>query len=142
MSQILNRVSSFNTRDEKIAWLRSNWSPAFGQLLKYAFDPKIKWTLPEGAPPFEEMKDYDNPTGLYAEVRRLYLFIEGLAPPMKAAKREDLFKGVLEFIEKDDATLLIAVKDKTPLADGVNRKLIDDAYPGLLGPMSVEFDPT
>ncbi len=67
--------------------------------------------------------------------------IEGRAPDMKPTKRENLFKGILEFVEPGDAALLLAVKDRRPLAEGITAKFIDEAYPGLLGPMAVQFDP-
>lgn len=101
-------------------------------IIKLALDPNIKFLLPEGAPPFKSFEG-DEGGMLYAETRRLYLFVEGGNPNLTQKKREALFIGLLESLCKEDAELLILMKDKK-LYPGITANLIRKAVPGLLSP--------
>ena len=73
----------------------------------------IKWALPEGTPPY---KENDAPAGtehttLFTEARRLWHFVEGADTILSKTKKEMMFIQLLEGLHKDDAALLIAVKD-------------------------------
>ena len=103
------------------------------RLLKYTFDPNIEFDLPEGAPPYKENDVIDeDDSGLYAEDRRLYLFIKGGNPDLKPVKREMLFIELLENINPKEAKVLLAVKDKKLPYKGLTKKLVEEAFPGLL----------
>ena len=113
--EILTKVNNAKDKPKKIAVLKEHDSVALRQVLKGAFDPKIKWDLPEGTPPF---KRNDAPAGtehtsLFAEARRLWHFVEGADPNLTKAKREMMFIQLLEGLQEDDADLMIAVKEKT-----------------------------
>ena len=86
---------------------------ALRMLMQYAFDPAIKFALPEGEPPFK--KDAApigmSPANFVQEFRRFYIF----APQKELAqpRREQLFVQLLENIHPDEAKVLLAVKDQT-----------------------------
>ena len=113
--EILTKVNNAKDKPAKIAVLKKHDSVPLRQVLKGAFDPKIKWDLPEGVPPF---KRNDAPAGtehtsLFSEARRLWHFVKDADPNLTKAKREMMFIQLLEGLQEDDADLMIAVKEKT-----------------------------
>ena len=114
MSEVLTKVNNAKDKPKKIEVLRENDSVPLRQVLKGAFDPKIKWDLPEGTPPY---KENDAPAGtehttLFQEARRLWHFVEGADSKLPKTKKEMMFIQLLEGLHKDDAALMVAVKDK------------------------------
>ena len=132
LAEILKKASEIEKKADKIEWLRRNDSPALRALLKYAFDPKVKFLLPEGTPPYKPNELPDLQSVLYSELRKLYLFIEGGNDNLKPTRREYLFIQLLENLDKEDAELIAAVKDKKVPYKGINKKFVDEMYPGLL----------
>ena len=70
---ILKEIASKSKKDEKKeVLLKYANNGAFREILKYAFDPNIKFLLPPGNPPYNSVvDDSDNPTYLYGLVRKL-----------------------------------------------------------------------
>jgi len=132
LAEILKRASDLEKKQERIQFLYQYDSQALRALLKYAYDPKIKFLLPEGAPPFKKNDLPDLQSVLYSELRKMYLFIEGGNPNLKQVRREYLFVQFLENLDKDDAELILAVKDKKIPYKGITKKFIEEVYPGLL----------
>jgi hypothetical protein len=133
IAKTLEKCCEFEKKDEKIAALRANAdrSPIIFQILKYMFDPNIKFLLPKGSPPYKEL-DFDEPGRLYVEARKLYLFIEGGHPTLTQLKRESLFISLLENISPEDAKLLVAMKEKKSPYKGLTKNLVSTAFPGLI----------
>ena len=132
ISEILKLVSEQKTTQEKVNVLQKWNTPVLQMILKYALDPSIKWALPKGDPPYKPSEFDDTQSMLYQEARRLYLFLEGGNPNLTNLKKEQLFIGLLESLDKDDAKLLLAVKEKKIPYKGINSKLVNTAFPGLL----------
>lgn len=132
LAEILKKASEIEKKADKIEWIRRNDSPALRALLKYAFDPKVKFLLPEGAPPYKPNELPDLQSVLYSELRKLYLFIEGGNDNLNPTRREYLFIQLLENLDKEDAELIAAVKDKKVPYKGITKKFVDEIYPGLL----------
>lgn len=132
ISSILKTVSEGKTVNDKVALLQQLATEPVLIILKYAFDPSIKFILPEGAPPYKPCEFLDQEGRLYAELRRLYLFVEGGNPSLTKVKREFLFIQLLESIDKQDAELLCAVKDKKLPYKGLTVSVVKKAFPGLL----------
>ena len=131
ISEILTKVNNAKDKPKKIAVLRENDSQPLRQILKGAFDPKIKWDLPEGRPPYTEN---DAPAGtehttLYTEARRLYYFVEGAANLSKT-KKETMFIQMLESLHADDAKVLLAVKEKelNKVYKGLTAECVKEAF--------------
>lgn len=133
LSEILEEVSKVKKKEERIEELRKHGdNRALLQILQYAFDPRVKWLLPEGTPPFKKNEYIDQESNLYAEMRRLYLFVEGGNPNLTTTKREMLFIGLLETVAPADAVLLCAVKDKKLPFKTITAEIVNEAFPGLL----------
>lgn len=132
IDSVLKEVDAKKTKKEKIAHLQYHrQNKVMIRLLKYVFDPKIKFALPEGTPPYKP-SDFEDPSAIYREDRRLYLFVEGGNPNLNPLRREMLFIEVLETVHPDDAKLLLAVKDKTLPYKSITEKLVKEAFPKLL----------
>jgi hypothetical protein len=127
----LQKCCEYETRDQKIESLRANGNPAMFAVLKHMFDPNIKFLLPKGDPPFNAL-EFDEPGRLYVEARKFYLFIEGGHDSISQNKRESLFISLLENINKEEATLVLAMKDKKSPIKGLTKNLVATAFPGLL----------
>lgn len=132
ISSILKLCAEGKTVNDRVTLLQQNVSDPVLIILKYAFDPNIKFILPEGSPPFKPCEFLDQEGRLYSELRRLYLFVEGGNPSLTKAKREFLFIQLIESIDKQDAELLCAVKDKKLPYKGITASVVRTAFPGLL----------
>jgi hypothetical protein len=101
-------------------------------VLKSAFDPKIKWLLPEGDVPY---KRNDAPEGtehsvLAYEARKLYHFMEGGNADITQGKRETMFIQMLEGLHESEADVLCAAKDKVlhQKYKGLSEPVVKEAF--------------
>ena len=131
---ILKEIASKSKKDEKKeVLLKYANNGAFREILKYAFDPNIKFLLPPGNPPYNSVvDDSENPTYLYGLVRKLYLFVEGGNPNLKPARREYLFIEFLESLHPSESDLLLQVKDKKIKCRGLTYNLVKETFPNLI----------
>ena len=131
ISWILDFTSKLPNEEEQIKCLRANDNSAIKTILKFCFDPNIKWLLPEGDAPYKpcEYPNIDNM--LYGEARRLYLFVEGGNPNLTTLKRESMFVDLLQSINPEDAKLLVAIKDEKFPYKGLTAATVLKAFPGL-----------
>ena len=136
ISEILRAIEKESNSVVKVQILRMNDSPALREILKYGFEPSIKWLLPAGAPPYSKSEEVGSETRLFAEARKLYLFVLGGNPNLDQVRREQLFITLLETIHPNDAEILVELKDKK--YQGLNGYIINNAFPGLL---NIEVNP-
>ena len=132
VAEILEKTSGMTSRSDRIRMLQENNSVALQTVLRGAFDPSIKWLLPEGEPPYKPNDLVDQEHIFYHECRKMYLFVEGGNPDLKQLRREALFVQLLETVSANDAKLLLAIKDKHLPYPGVTPDIIKEAFPGLL----------
>ena len=111
--EIFTQVNNAKDKPKKIEVLRKYDSQGLRQLCKAAFDPSLVWEIPEGTPPFmqNDVPEGTDHTSLLDEARKLYLFIKG-GSNIPKVKKETLFIQMLEALHKDDAQVLIDIKDK------------------------------
>jgi len=122
-----------NKKDKKEILLKHGNNGALREILKYTYDPNIKFLLPPGNPPYKSVvDDSENPTYLYGLVRKLYLFVEGGNPNLKPNRREYLFIELLESIHPKEAELLLQVKDKKLKCNGLTYNLVKETFPELI----------
>lgn len=127
----ISKIKNFQERQNALASCANN--RALIQILHAAFHPEVKFILPDGAPPFTKLeKSVDAQGTLYREAKKLYIFIDGLAPNIHQLKRETLFVQLLEALDPDDADLMLAVKDKQMPYKGITYDLVHSTFPGLL----------
>ena len=111
---IFEDIAKAKSITERKKILLEHGSNPLKELLKYAFHPDIKFLLPEGAPPYKTVGSPDeyNPTYLYPNIRKLYLFVEGGNEGLTTLRREQLFIQLLEELHPKEAEVVIQVKDK------------------------------
>ncbi len=138
ISEILKEVETYPAQVDKIEFLRKNDSHVLRTILQCAFDPAIKFLLPEGVPAGYKPEPFgDAQNMLYARCRELYLYIEGGHKTLDQEKREKLFLAFLMSIDAEDAQLMCAVKDKHIPYRGVTPELVSMAFPGLLSVVNI-----
>ena len=131
---IFEDIAKAKSITERKKILLEHGSNPLKELLKYAFHPDIKFLLPEGAPPYKTVgspSEY-NPTYLYPNIRKLYLFVEGGNDGLTTLRREQLFVQLLEELHPKEAEVLIQVKDKKLKYRGLTYKLVKETFPDLI----------
>lgn len=131
--EILKLASEQKTTEQKIEVLRKHGTAELCSLINLAYDPNVKWLLPEGNPPYTPNPYPDQENRFQSEIRRMYLFVSipGVGDPnMTQLKREKLFVELLETIHPEDAKLLLAVKSGKVPYKGLTRALFAKAWPG------------
>jgi hypothetical protein len=132
ISEILAEVEKAPAK-EKVAKLQSYDSMPLKVILQYALDPRIEWLLPIGIPPYTPCEHLDQHGNLHREIRKLHNFIKGGGhPDMHALRREVLFIQFIEALDPEDAILMCNIKDKKIPYKGINAKLVNSAFPGLI----------
>ena len=128
--EIFTKINNAKDKTQKIAVLKQFDNQAMRQLLKAAFDPKIKFDLPEGNPPYikNEAPAGTEHTSLASEARKLYHFIVGGNNTINKLKKETMFIQMLEGLHADDAEVLMAIKNKN----------LNNVYKGLTAQMVKE----
>lgn len=128
---ILKECSEPKSVKDRVQLLQQNGFPVVQQILRYAFDPNIKFLLPEGDPPYKPNEYVDQEGILFSEARKLYLFVEGGNNNLTKNKREMLFIQFIEGIDKNDAILICAIKDKKLPFKTLTKDIVKQAFPNL-----------
>ena len=131
LSEIVTKATELKTKEEKIAWLRKNEGVPLKTILKYMYDPRIEFLIPDTPPPWKK-NGYVGVEGmLYKETRRLRIFIKGGGyDQLDKVKREQLFISLLEDVDDKDAELLCKMIAQKPLK-GLSRAVVAEAFPDL-----------
>lgn len=132
--EIFAKFEELKTREERINFLRSNYTRQFKDFLRGSFDPNVvfKVKIPLYRPALEpEGLNYST---LHNEIDRIYLFIEGHPKTpigITEDKKEHVLKNMLEAIHKKEAELLLAMLKKNLKVKFLTAKLVKEAYPDI-----------
>ena len=131
---IFEDVAAANSIKARKEILLENESKPLKEILKYAFHPDIKFALPPGKPPYKTIGSPDeyNPTYLYPNIRKFYLYIEGGHDGLTQLRREQLFIQMLEGLHPKEAEVVIQIKDKKLNYRGLTYKLVKTTFPEIL----------
>lgn len=132
VAEFLENVSKLKTKAEKVAALKHNDSTVLRMVLQGAFDPNVKWSLPEGTPPYKPNELVDQEHIFIRESRKLTYFIQGFYPNLKQIKRESMFIELLESVAPKDASMLCAIKDKKFPFKGITIDVVKEAFPDMI----------
>jgi hypothetical protein len=137
--EILQQVADAKPADRASILRKFPDNQLLKDVLELNFHPTVEFDLPAGAPPY---KVNPQPIGLtdsnlYAEWRRAYLLIKGHPKRPVGIKRlqvENIFIQILEGVHKDEAEMMIALKDKALAKKykGLTEKVVREAFPTLL----------
>ena len=137
---VLEQVSAASTKTEKVEILKRYNCLGLRDILKGAFDDTIEWELPKGVPPFttNTSNEGHTPTTLDRATPKLAYFVKGhpSCTQLKPMVRERMFLEILEGVPKEEAELLIAVKEKKleKKYRGLTKDLVLEAFPKLIDP--------
>jgi len=131
---IFEEIASANSFEARQKVLKDNESNPLKDLLRYAFHPDIKFALPDGDPPYKCIGSPDeyNPTYLYPNIKKFYLYIEGGHDGLTPLRREQLFVNMLEGLHPAEAKVVLQVKDKKLKFRGLTYKLVKTTFPEIL----------
>jgi hypothetical protein len=132
MAEFLENVSKMKKREEKVDILKRATSFALRTILQGAYDPKIKWLLPPGIPPYKPNDIQDQEGVLLRECRKLNYFVEGGAAVRSQSQREMMFIELLENVAPADAKLLCSIKEKKLPYKGITADIVKEAFPDLI----------
>lgn len=144
-SDILKTANSFSEDAERITYLRENATVAVKEMININFNENIKFLLPEGSPDlntddefrpngsyFPNLASSDDGANLNYEIRKMYLFVEGLSPEnLSQIKRETLWIQLINSLAPDEREDISLVKDKKLHEKYVNlsHKLCHETFP-------------
>jgi hypothetical protein len=133
--EILTRVSTRQTKEERIEVLKQHNCLALRDILKGGFDDTIEFILPEGVPPYEPSPEENPPSTLHKVSKNFrYFAVGGPGERLPKARVEQMLIRMLEVIHPKDAELVIAVKDKQLAGRyrGLSKKLVQETFPTLI----------
>jgi hypothetical protein len=134
IAEIFKEIKAAKNRKDRIELMQKQKNnQAFLSILRLQFDSRFKFALPPGKPSGlaeNKIEPGMGQLGLEQYYKKLYLFLEGTTN-IKQYKRESMFLSVLEALDKEEAELLVAVKDKK-LDSGITKKLVEEVFPNLL----------
>ena len=111
--EVIEEARKKRTKSEKIEVLRANESWALKDILRGTFDDSIQWNLPPGTPPYNPNEPHSAPGNLLRENLKFKYFVKGgRGDQLMKAKREQIFIGILETVEPQDAELVIGMINK------------------------------
>lgn len=134
LHEILEKVNAYKLRGKKIDFLKSyNNDFCLTSILQLNFNPHVKLSLPEGAPPF---KRDDSPVGYtQGRLKPQILKLANLLPHKNIIqiKKEKIFCEILESIHGKDADVIVAAKDKKleTIYPGITIDIVREVFPRL-----------
>ena len=131
VAEFLDKISKLKKKEDKVNALKANDSFVIRTVLQAAFDPRIKWNLPPGNPPFKKNDLVDQENVLIKDARKLVYFVEG-GPNLKPIKRETMFIEFLESLAPADADMILSIKEKKFPFKGLTEDMVREAFPNLL----------
>lgn len=114
INEIFKKASNGNVKKKKVDVLKQYDTPQLRMICKAAYDPNLKWLLPEGDVPYieNEAPEGTEHSRLENNAKTLYHYIKGGNDKLPQFKRENMFIQLLESLHKDEAKFLILVKDQ------------------------------
>jgi|ERR1019366_5676173 hypothetical protein len=162
LSTILKKCGSENSKELKIKALREHKDNiSLMELFKFAFDPRIKFLLPQAKVDYKVTLLLDQDERLYREVFKLvnlcvleenFTDLDGkgrkvithggptkrdassgeIVASMSQLQRERIFIQTLESIYPSDAEMLMNVKNKQIGIRGITENTVRLAFPGMI----------
>lgn len=132
IAEIVKKTVDAKGKDEKVKVLQQNNSQPLRMILRYTYDPEIKFLLPDVRPPWNRNGLVDVHGMLYTEARRLKIFLVGgpYDGKLNKLKMETLFINLLESVDDKDAEILANMIEKKAIK-GITKTVLEEAFPGI-----------
>jgi len=131
---ILKRVDEAKSRKEKIEVLQTYNHRGLRDVLQGAFDDSIEFNLPKGDAPYTPGSEHTFGSTLLKQSKRFKYFVKTPQRPKANVKIETIFIQMLESLHPEEAQIVVWMKDKSldGKYKGLTKKLVTDAFPGLI----------
>lgn len=138
--EVLKNASEIKDISKRVQYLQKNGSPALQQILQYAYNPLYVSKLSDDDIEDVLKADYKPPYGalghtethLFMEYKRLYLFFTNSTVNLDVKELKSRLVQLREVLHAEEFDVLIAMLKKAPLARGVNKAVVKQAFPKLL----------
>jgi hypothetical protein len=133
--ELFEEFQKLTKKADKIKYLQEtgNKVPAFKDVIRGAFDPRLKFILPKGKPPFTPNRPESVPSSLRRLHRQFGDYVEGARSSEQPSwKIERSFIQLLESIFAEDALIVIDMVNKKSPSKGLTKKLVQEAFPNML----------
>lgn len=132
ISEIIKGTVELTDKTKKVEFLQKHNSVPLRTVLKYTYDKKVEFLLPDVRPPWKKNGLVDVGGMLYTEARRLKIFTKGgpYDGKLKQLKMEVLFINLLESIDDNDAEIVANMLEKKPIK-GLPVSVIEAAFPNI-----------
>jgi hypothetical protein len=131
LAEIMFEAAAAANHRERVEVLRKNDSTALRRVFKLMYDGE--WDLPEGWKPVYTPSIYlDQEDALFQSMRMMDKFLVNGYPGLTQEKKQLLFVQLLEKCDKEDALLLIGMKNGKLPWKGLGPATVREAFPGLL----------
>tara|TARA_A100001234_G_C12558440_1_gene356293 strand:- start:280 stop:693 length:414 start_codon:yes stop_codon:yes gene_type:complete len=129
--EVMQEVAKAKKKTDKVSILKQNETWALKDIIRGSMDKTIKWSLPDGEPPYTPAESHNHPTDLKRQNVKFKYFVQGMFMDTPKFKKERMFLEMIEGVHPEDAKLVIGmINKKTP--KGITRAVVEEAYPGLL----------
>lgn len=131
--EVLDAAAAAKTKAERIKILQTYDTWALKDVLRATYDDVIQFNLPPGRPPYVPCQEGSIPSNLLKVHKQFtYIVKGGQGDKMHNFKREKKFIDMLEAVHPKDAEVLLKMINKESLGKGITKKLVQEAYPGLI----------
>jgi hypothetical protein len=132
--EIFEKVAEVHSQKQKAEILRQYNNRAVRDVLKGAFDDTVQFVLPEGTPPYTPGSSESPGSSLLKQSKKFRYFVVSSDRSKSDPKVEKIFIQLLESIHPKDAEIVVKMKDKDlkGMYHGLTKKLVQDAFPGLI----------
>ncbi len=136
--EVFNELSNINSFHDRVAYLQEHQSYSIRTIIQANFNPHIQFDLPYGSPPFngDDMPPENSLGRIDKQIKVLgSLIIQGNpSVGLERIRKETKFLQLIESINRKDADIIIAMKDKKleeafPILD---RTLAKAAFPDMV----------
>ena len=129
--EVMQEVAKAKKKTDKVSILKQNETWALKDIIRGSMDKTVKWSLPDGEPPYTPAESHNHPTDLRRQNVKFKYFVQGMFMDTPKFKKERMFLEMIEGVHPEDAKLVIGmINKKTP--KGITRAVVEEAYPGLL----------
>ena len=129
--EVMQEVAKAKKKTDKVSILKQNETWALKDIIRGSMDKTVKWSLPDGEPPYTPAESHNHPTDLIRQNVKFKYFVQGMFMDTPKFKKERMFLEMIEGVHPEDAKLVIGMINKeTP--KGITRAVVEEAYPGLL----------
>lgn len=129
IAETINELNKFEKDEDQVEWLKKHDNPVLRLILKFWYDERIEFTIPDTKPPYKPLA-HTNHGILYGKARKILpLFVKGgTGENLGNIRREMKFIELLQIVHADDAEILCKMITKKPLTF-LSKDVINKAYP-------------